>query len=76
VRNGPGEGDCEGYEGEGGAARPGEGTTPFLGRRSSRISFSSTIGELPDECNPFGTTTLSSSSSLLDFRLWMFDMVH
>jgi hypothetical protein len=76
VRNGPGEGGCEGYEGEGEAARPGEETTRFLGRRSSRLSFPSTIGEISDECNPFGTITLFSSSSLLDFRLWMFDMLH
>jgi hypothetical protein len=77
VRNGPGEGGCEGYEGEGEAARPGEGeeTTRFLGR-SLRLSFPSTIGELSDECNPFGTITLFPSSSLLDFRLWMFDMLH
>jgi hypothetical protein len=76
VRNGPGEGDCEGNEGEGGVARPGEETTRFLGGMSSRLSFPSTIGELSDECNPFGTTTLSSFSSLLDFRLWIFDMLH
>lgn len=71
-RSAPGEGGWDGLEGEGGAVGP-EVTSRFLERRSSRISLPSPIG---DECNPLGAITVSSSSSLLDFRLWMFVMSH
>ena len=76
MRNGPGEDDCEGYGGEAEAIRPGEETTRFLGRGSTRLSFPSTIGEPSGGYNPFGTITPFSSFSLLDFRLWMLDMLH